>query len=275
MAAAPRRFRPKGGTTIDLMSRPRGPRRAKPFKPFVAPKQPPPGWYDPTLDANQRAANRGLRDFRQDTDIGQERADTDYTLGRQQINRGASRPLADIMRARTRTGEDVGVAQQAINRRYTDQRAGQMQAGNVAGVLGGGFIRAAARRRADNKQVDDSALQLSARRAGEDSQTAQSRTVEDRDLALANLGLGYTRGNEDRQRSLSRAQRENTFFGQDVGAQRAYEGAQAGYIPPRRPKNEHSQGGLTWRTQRGGYRMAGGRVITGRELARRLRRRGR
>lgn len=194
--------------------------------------QPPPGWYDPTLDAQERAANRGLGDFRADTSKGQERADSDYSLGQTRIGDSFGRSLADLMTSRSRTLADTATAQQGLDRRYTQLGSAQAQAGNAAGLFGGGFLQAAARARAGNKGIEQAGLDTAASRAAEDSRTSETRLGVDKTNSLADLGLGYARGNEDRTTALARATRENTFFGQDTGAQRSYEAAQAGYIPP-------------------------------------------
>jgi hypothetical protein len=248
----------------------------RPFTPFRPTGQPPPGWYDPALDAQERAAGRGLQDFSQDTQRDQERAEADYTLGRGNIAWQHAQQFNDILRSRARLQQDTGIAQAGINRQYALQANRQLQQGAAAGLLGGGFLRAAARKRAANKALDDAQLRLSHSRGMEDSRQGQFRLGRNTNLAYAGLGLQHSRGTQDRTTALARARRENTFFGQDVGAQRAYEAAGAGYIPPTRPRNERSRGGVTWREMRGGRnRLPGGRVVGDRALSRIIRQRRR
>jgi hypothetical protein len=59
--------------------------RFKPFKPYQAPPLPS-GSYDPALDAQLGAANRGLGDTQADYATQAQRAQIDYGLQQDQIN---------------------------------------------------------------------------------------------------------------------------------------------------------------------------------------------
>src|SRR3954466_9226666 len=89
VAAAPKRKRDYMTTKLRVN---RG------FKPFVPPTKPPPGWYDPSLDAQQRAAQRGLGDLEQDTEKSQTRATSDFNLGNQRIDQSFGRTFSDRLR---------------------------------------------------------------------------------------------------------------------------------------------------------------------------------
>lgn len=82
------------------------------FTPFAAPTNPPPGTYDPALDAQQRAAERGYGDLLQD--IERQRG-YDYTdvydprIGSiAQLGRNRDDTLFDLTRSRDRGMEDLG-----------------------------------------------------------------------------------------------------------------------------------------------------------------------
>ncbi len=147
------------------------------------PAKPPLGTYDPGLDAQERAAGRGLRYLKEDiarmgfreredmvTSLGlldrsKSRSTQDLGLSRdrgmENINLGESRGLEDLGVSRSRGLEDFQLQEQRGNRdldtqlntlfRESDilgQRQGQDI--NAAGVLRGGTSRAAAKKRAEN-----------------------------------------------------------------------------------------------------------------------------
>jgi hypothetical protein len=191
------------------------------FKPYTPPR-PPSGSYDPALDAARDAARRGLGDVRQDTALAGTRAATDFQLGQDDVNRSFNRYDEDYRR-----NTDM------LKRSYDILAGRQAESANVQGVMGGGALLEAAAKRQANQALEQGGLD-----------TGRARAVEDRDLGIGQLNLGYERGTTDRATSLARAGREDTAFGLDTAAQRAYQAAGAGYVPPGRgqpggpPKNE-------------------------------------
>lgn len=219
--------------------------KGKKFKPFKAPTRPPSNTYDPNLDAQQRAAQRGFQDLQADTALAGGRALEDYGLGVQNLQQARARGLADIATAETGVRRDFSTLATA--------QAGQQRS---AGVSGGGTALAAAAARAQNQQL-----------ALDPLQTQRVRLNENTDAAIGAAGVDYTRGVTDRTTALDRAGRENTFFGQDIGAQRFYQARGTGYIPPTRPKGERTVAGLTVKLVKGKganrvYNTAGGRLLT-------------
>lgn len=254
----------------------------KGFTPFVAPTEPPPGTYDPSIDAQVRATGRGYEDLSADTGIQNSRAQDDFLLQQGELQRQLDRALADAGTARTRGHEDfstllsqigVGRAREGQNyganvadlQRAYDIRGGQQaEAATAAGVASGGALQQALEKRLANQAHDRAPMDISHQRAGEDftQQQTQAQTQENRSVAdyqqlvgadgkggrlnedfqsqLGQLGLGLTRGNEDRANALTRAGRENDQFGLDATAQKWYQSSQAGYDPPQRPVNEHT-----------------------------------
>lgn len=127
-AYTPQSSGPAGGGALISAAKPK-PVAAKKTTAPVAPKKPPPGFYDPDLDAAERASGRGLGDLRIDTETANERASTDYITNRGQLAQ-----------------------------RFRD--LGQAQTGGVvaSGVIDAGAIRAGAARRTQNEGVEADAL---------------------------------------------------------------------------------------------------------------------
>ena len=218
--------------------------------------RPPPGSYDPVLDANERAANRGLKNLLWDTDRQGERLSTDFTLGqsdlarqraefgedittqRQGVERSYGRSLSDLLTERTQTGEDYTRNLAQLQRNYDQLGNQQAQRMRQVGVQAGGARAQAARKRAANQAWEKAPVDTSYNRAMQASQTNEARLGEDKQLSLdeilrneqrgygqldrsgGELNLNYGRGAEDLSVQLQRAQRENVAYGQDVAASR-------------------------------------------------------
>jgi hypothetical protein len=250
--------------------------KAKAKKPAVRPIRPPTGTYDPTLDAQERASQRGLGDLVEDIgakagtqavraqsdlitqtqDLARQRAEMagDAAQQRTQIGQSYSRNLSDLLQARGYTTQDYKTGLENLQRSYQQLGDTQAQAGNQRG-LAGGFTAQAARKRAANQAIDKAPIDTNFQRAMTESRTAQTRLAQDEQSSLGDLlkqsyrssqaidraggqlSQGYTRGTQDRATQLERARRENTAFGLDVAAQRRYQAGSAGWSPPKaKPK---------------------------------------
>jgi hypothetical protein len=182
----------------------------QPFKPYQPPK--PTGYFDPALEAQRRAAGRGYRDTRQDTALAGTRAAVDYGFAYDDLNR--RRSDYEAMTTAGTSGSSPRTTR--TSRRTQDERA------NAYGVVpGGGAALQSAAKRATNQASDRAGLDL--------NRTQFLAGVKDQE---GQLDVNYGRGVDDRVLSLSRAGRENTLFGADIGAQEAWQAAQAGYIAP-------------------------------------------
>lgn len=219
----------------------------KPFTPFKPPARPPTGAYDPALDAQEGAANRGLADLAADIGEGgrlRERAATDYGLGLGEIDRQAGYAGADLDRQSSLVARQYGILQRAQG----DQAAS-------AGVEQGGTILAAAKMRAANQGIEQGAID-----------TNRTRLGENVDQQKGALGVAYRRQGEDFTEQLARATRENTQFDLDLGAERFYQAKLGGYKPPSRPDNEHVRGPVTYRVSGQGpgrkYTLPNGRQVS-------------
>lgn len=193
-------------------------------KPAPRAPRPPAGYYDPALDAAERAAGRGIGDLRVDTETGNQRASTQYTLDTGRLGEDKATSLADLLRQKTRASTDTA----AGYRRLGDSQA---QNASAAGVGAGGTFAAALAKRTANEGVDQGRISEDYARGAQGVETSFGR-------ATADAGTNYQYGVDDRGLALGRGERENIFFGQDTAAQREFQAAQAGYVPPVKPKSK-------------------------------------
>lgn len=268
------------------------------FSPYSPPPVPQ-GTYDPALDAQREAANRGLADLQQDTTTQNTRDTVDYGLGRDDILRGLSRGSADLGVARDQSMEDIGTNRTRVEEDYQRnlgllqqgyQRLGvrQQQQAAGAGVLDGGALLQAAAKRGTNMAQDKEQLDAQRNRTLADLETQQQRVQqgadtqggrmsEDTDLSLGKLALMGAppdennplggRSFQDRKTQLERGGRENLQFGIDVGVQKGAQAAASGYVPAQPPANQFvdPQGNARRIVNSGGWQYVvdrSGRVIS-------------
>ncbi len=225
-------------------------RKERAFTPFRASTSPPPGTYDPALDAQLRAGGRGLFDLEQDTSLMNERELDDYLLGQQELQRQRDEGLADLVRARTQSRENYDSDLGALTRNYQRLGNSQDQSAAVAGVSSGGALVQAAQKRAANQEVDKKPIDTNYNRFVEQAGIDEQRLQEGFGRGMGQLATGYERGYTDRNLvQLPRAQREQSFFGQDIGEQRFFQAKQGGFVPPTKPVNEKTRAGLTFQVQ--------------------------
>jgi hypothetical protein len=207
-------------------------------------KKAPPGTYDPALDYQQRAAQRGLRDL-----IG---AEGDYTRRGQYALEDLTIGGEDIARQRREMGEDYGVnvadVEQGYRRTMEDllsqeqgvirdyQRLGNRQAQNFrASGLAGGAVQQAQQKRATNQAIDIAPINVSRTRAGENRQASlddllrqYTRGGETLDRGVGELGRGYARETTDLDILGRRAQRETGIQSRELGQTRMQQYLQGG-----------------------------------------------
>jgi hypothetical protein len=135
-------------------------KRRQAFTPWAPNASPPAGTYDPGLDAQSGAIDRGQLYSTQDLETAGSRAEQDYGVQQHQLTTGRDQSLADLLTGHTRAGEDYSTSStrlgenhatnlESIGRNY--QRLGVSQAGaaNQRGVategshVGGGVPGAA------------------------------------------------------------------------------------------------------------------------------------
>jgi hypothetical protein len=244
--------------------------KSRKFTPY-RPPTPPAGSYDPALDAQLAAARRGLSDLQSQIGTQQARDVTDYASQVEQAGRQTDQNEADlskqwlrgredIYRDRGRAGEDYNRNVEMLTRQYGQLGRNQLQATNAAGVIRGGALLQSAAKRAENQAIDRQPLDTNYQRFMADSSQQESRLGADyatqsqrneaaRTQQLGRLALDYAppdaaanplggRRWQDRNTQLVTAQREQAFFGQDVGAAKAFQAAGSGWDPPQKPANE-------------------------------------
>jgi hypothetical protein len=180
----------------------------------------PPGYYDPSLDAAERASGRGLGDLRLDIERDEARASTGYLQTTQRAGE-------DYGTFTGRVGEDHATNSGMLARAF--RQLGQQQAGMAVSqglTSGGGTFAAARAARQENQGLEQRQLDTGRDRTLADALRANSRLMED-------AGTQYQYGVSDRATGLQRAERENTLFGQDTQTLRAHQAAAAGYVPPK------------------------------------------
>lgn len=230
------------------------------------PTSPPPGTYDPAIDAQVGQAGRGLSDLLSDyiRDYGEPgtalggRAGQDYGIGREgvernlgwgledvnrgadrslaDLQRGSGRTLADLLRDRGRAGEDYGENIAGLQRGFAQLGAAQAQAARAAGVQGGGALAQALAKRQANEAIARKPIDTGYQRFGADSAQAEGRVRED-------TALGESRIGEDRTRATGRLQAGASadFAALDRGLLRGTEDAATQLARARR---ENTQFGL-------------------------------
>jgi hypothetical protein len=248
-------------------------KRQKTWTPWTAPTTPPAGTYDPALDAQAGAAQRGYDYLVGDVSDANARSTAELGFTVQGLRRQQGRSLSDLLTAKTRFGEDQSTAAtregQDYGRATADlgtsyARLGESQAGAAlmtGTALQGGTIAAALAKRTENQAHDQSGLDLQHTRFGENLATANTRYNTDyatnvgrvnEDFGTDDLGaIGqatrqYGYGVSDLAKQQQQAGIENVNYQADVGDQRWFQAAQAGYVAPKpgevggRPTNEYT-----------------------------------
>jgi hypothetical protein len=204
------------------------------WTPFRMPSRPPSGSYDPALDSQQGAAQRGFADIQQDTEQAGQRANTDWTtdrtaattqrgygledFGTQRANteRSYGRSLADLLTSRARGTEDFAQGRTRatqdrdttfgnISRGYS--RLGAQQGEQVAarGVAQGGTLAAALAARTQNEGLDRQPVQQGFDRFMADNSRDEGRFLTD-------SRQGEARLNEDETNALGQIDRNQSRF---------------------------------------------------------------
>jgi hypothetical protein len=216
------------------------PQGFKPYNPQV-----PPGYYDPALDYQKAAANRGYLQTQGDTTLANTRALEDYNTGIGQLD------LAERQYDET-YNRNVGL----LTRRYENLGVAQGERQNAYGVVpGGGAALQSAAKRAANQAVEQGGLDLARSQFREGIEGPAGHPELGQRGALS---TAYGRGVDDRTLALTRAGKENAFYGQAIEKQKAYQNQQLAnpWVAPPKPANERTlPGGQHVRTvTAGGYR---------------------
>lgn len=183
-----------------------------PFTPYVPLTSAPVGSYDPNLDAQRRAAQRGLGDLMADTALAGTRTTNDYLLAQEQLSEAEEQQLQDT------------------RRQYDLLGSRQTQRARLAGVAEGGTPERSGQIRGRNMRRDVGRIESAF------------------DLRQAELEQQYGRAGQDRALQEARARRELGFFEQDINAAGLWQAGQAGFLPGRPANEARSPGGQVYRT---------------------------
>lgn len=224
------------------------------YSPFT-PGPPPPGSYDPALDQQLAASQRGLGDLQDDTAIQTQRLGEDYQNRLNGIQQGLGDTRTDLGTAATREGENYGAQTAALGRSYASLGVTQHEATNRLGVLEGGTALQSAAKRAANQGIQQQGLDTTHARSVEDNAQALLRANRNAYEQTGALNIDYAnplaadgtpgslatggRAYQDLGRTLSRAEREGAQYGVDTAQTKSAEAAQQGYNPlAGKPSNE-------------------------------------
>jgi hypothetical protein len=231
-----------------LLGQPAAPVKGKPQDlPLPAP---PPGTYDPAIDYNAGASQRGYDNLFGDAQTAYEQGQEDYGLGRTGLIQGRDWDIADIGTNRTRLNEDYGRQTQDLGRNYGILGRQQGERAAQQGITSAGLLGKSAGVRGANQQRDQSGLDLAHTRGLGDLGTAETRTNTLFDQGLQKLDLANVRqfgafnGNGllnpltgkpevgSLVTRLTRAGGENNAFQTASAGQRTQGAQQGGYIHP-------------------------------------------
>jgi hypothetical protein len=175
------------------------------------------GSYDPSIDAQRRAAERGLADLRFDTRIANAWAGRDLSQSLADIGRKWGRGRFDINRSSRREGlkldfrefdlgrdakrgrQDFASRLASIGRDYANLGDRQRQSRNAAGTFYGGTAAAAAAKRATNQSLAEQPVR-----------TAAGRMEEDLATNLGRIGVSRTQLGQDTNTALTRGRQDTT-----------------------------------------------------------------
>ncbi len=197
--------------------------------PYTAPTTPPPGSYDPSLDAALGSATRQYGYSTEDAATADARQRADYQLRKDRLGQQRGYSLADLLSGHTRFGEDQGTARsrfgedqgtaktregqnfgmsiEGLQRHYSQLGDRQAEGAQSAGVGGGGAFAQAMAKRNANQAIDRQPLDLNHARFGEDQGTSATRFGQDQTTAASREGADYG----------TNVDRTNTSYDQQLG----------------------------------------------------------
>jgi hypothetical protein len=211
---------------------------------------PPVGTYDPIIDYNAGAAQRGYGQTLNDAQTLFEQGQEDYGLGLGDLTRGRDRALQDVGTSRTRANQDYWTNTNDLARQYGILGRQQAESAAQRGVTSAGLLGKSAQVRAANQAHDQQPINTANLRANEDFDMAQGRVGQDFDRSKLGLDLGNARqfGGFNGQvinnpltgspyfgsllTSVTRAGAENNAYQAAAAGQRADQANAMGYISP-------------------------------------------
>jgi hypothetical protein len=166
---------------------------------------PPVGTYDPAIDYNAGAANRGYSQTLNDAQTAFEQGQQDYGLGLGDLTMGRDRTLADLLTGRDRGLADLLTGETRLNQDYGDQTRDRMrqfgilarqQAEGAAqrGITSAGLLAKSGAARNANAQLAQAQIDKGYQRGAQDIGTQRTRVGEDYTRGTTRTGEDFTRG---------------------------------------------------------------------------------
>lgn len=211
---------------------------------------PPPGTYDPIIDYNAGAANRGFTQTQNDAQTLFDQGQEDYGLGLGDLTRGRDRTLADVATGQRRLDEDRYYATDNLGRQYGILGRQQAEGAAQRGVTSAGLLGKSAQVRGANQAREQTQIDLAHNRQFTDLQTTANRTGEDFNRNKLGLDLGNARQfggfngaiinnpltgtpyTGSLATGVQRAFTENDAYQTALGQQRIGQAQQNGFISP-------------------------------------------
>lgn len=202
--------------------------------------QPPSLTFDPAIEAQRQAAQRGLEDTRGDVKTGRHFAHTDLAEALRTIHTNAARKRSDITRETERGQRKLGYQEQdarttagrsqadlqtraersqadfhtqlsEIARKFGDLGRSQGEAANAAGVNDAGTQAASAAARGRNQGLAERPVREQEQREEADIKQAQGRGNEDLATVLSRIGTGREDLSTDELRAFKRLASDERF----------------------------------------------------------------
>lgn len=223
--------------------------RAKAGNPLTLPA-PPVGTYDPSIDYNASAAQRGFDQTSNDAQTTFEQGQQDYNLNLGDLTRGKDWTLQDLNTSEFRLNEDYGLRSAENTRQYGILGRQQAEGAAQRGVTSAGLLGKSNQVRGENQGRDQAQINLGRDRGLQDVGRQRERTNETFNQNKTRLNLGNARqfGGFNGQTILNpltgqpefgslitgvtRAGTENTSYQAAAGGQRAGQAAANGYVSP-------------------------------------------
>jgi len=154
---------------------------------------PPVGTYDPAIDYNASASQRGYQYQTDDAATAYGQGKEDYGLDLGDLTRQRDWTLEDLGTAEGRLLEDYGLQTKELGRQFGILGRQQSERAAVQGVTSGGLLAKSSAVRGENQQREQAKLDLAKSRGVDDIGRQRTRTNTLFDQGKTRLDLGFGR----------------------------------------------------------------------------------
>lgn len=141
--------------------------------------QPPFLSYDPSIEAERRAAARGLLDVLKDTRIQRKQATQDFRSSVRDLKTTKRRALTDLSREKSRGLLDFTTKMAAVTNKYGNLQQSQSNSAASKGVFDASTLQSSADQRAYNQQAEETPLKQARDQLLQDVSTQKRRSRQD------------------------------------------------------------------------------------------------